>query len=33
VPAVLVVVGGTALLIRRRGWARPTVHFEDDILP
>ncbi|NUU23804.1 MAG: D-alanyl-D-alanine carboxypeptidase [Streptomycetaceae bacterium] len=33
VPAVLVVTGGTALLIRRRGWWQRTAHFEDDILP
>ncbi|HSA52167.1 MAG TPA: D-alanyl-D-alanine carboxypeptidase [Yinghuangia sp.] len=33
IPAALLVGGTTLVLIRRRGWAEPTVHFEDDILP
>ncbi|MCF2530012.1 D-alanyl-D-alanine carboxypeptidase family protein [Yinghuangia soli] len=33
IPAVLLVGGATLFLVRRRGWARSTVHFEDDLLP
>lgn len=33
VPAVLLVGGVTAFVIRRRGLLKPTVYFEDDILP
>jgi len=30
---VLLVGGTTVVLIRRRGWARSRVYFDDDILP
>lgn len=33
IPAVLLVSGTTVFLIRRRGWARPTAYFDDDIVP
>ncbi|MDI2126761.1 D-alanyl-D-alanine carboxypeptidase family protein [Yinghuangia seranimata] len=33
VPAVLLGGGGLLFFLRRRGLTRPTVHFEDDILP
>lgn len=33
IPAVLLVGGTTVVLIRRRGWARSRVYFDDDILP
>lgn len=33
IPAVLLVSGTTVFLVRRRGWARPAVYFDDDIVP